>query len=84
MRHRIRQVIFIITVFAAMILYMPRAVYASDGTISISSTASTTGNEVSISVSVSGYAVIGTVDLWLTYDPSIIEAVSGFDGGCGG
>ena len=45
MRHRIRQVIFIITVFAAMILYMPRAVYASDGTISISSTASTTGNE---------------------------------------
>ena len=84
MRHRIRQVIFIITVFAAMILYMPRAVYASDGTISISSTASTTGNEVSISVSVSGNAEIGTVDLWLTYDPSIIEAVSGFDGGGGG
>lgn len=84
MRHRIRQVIFMITVFVAMILYMPRAVYASDGTISISSTASTTGNEVSISVSVSGNAEIGTVDLWLTYDPSIIEAVSGFDGGGGG
>lgn len=84
MKHRIKQIMLLFAVFMVMIIYMPREVYASDGTISISSTASTTGNEVSVSVNVSGNAEIGTVDLWLTYDSSIIEAVSGFDGGGGG
>lgn len=83
MKYNIKKVVLLMIVTISMFLFSQN-VYASDGTISISSTASTIGNEVSVSVNVSGNVEIGTVDLWLTYDPQIIEAVSGFDGGGGG
>lgn len=83
MKYNIKKVVLLTIVTISMFLFSQN-VYASDGTISISSTASTIGNEVSVSVNVSGNVEIGTVDLWLTYDPQIIEAVSGFDGGGGG
>lgn len=83
MKYNIKKVVLLMIVTISMFLFSQN-VYASDGTISISSTASTIGNEVSVNVNVSGNVEIGTVDLWLTYDPQIIEAVSGFDGGGGG
>lgn len=83
MKYNIKKIVLLMTVTISVLLFSQK-VYASDGTISISSTASTIGNEVSVSVTVSGSVEVGTVDLWLTYDPAIIEAVSGFDGGGGG
>jgi hypothetical protein len=61
-------------------------VYAKDtATVSIGSASCETGDDVTITVSVtSNGGSIGVSDIWLMYDSSVIAPVSGYDAGGGG
>lgn len=53
-------------------------------TVSIGSGSCGVGDEVSVSVSISSSVDIYMCDVWLNYDPSILQPVSGYSGGGGG
>lgn len=46
--------------------------------------ASKVGEEVNVVINVSGTEKVTMVDMWVTYDPAVLEVVSGFDQGGGG
>ena len=59
-------------------------VYAASATVTISSATVTQGQEVKVNVEISADANIGAYNFYLEYDASVLEAVSGFEGGGGG
>lgn len=59
-------------------------VYAASATVTISSATVTQGQEVNVNVDISADANIGAYNFYLEYDASILEPVSGFEGGGGG
>lgn len=65
---------------------IPATVYAASAVnVSISSAETQLGQEVDVTITLSGNdETIAVTDLWITYDPVVLEAVSGFDNGGGG
>lgn len=59
-------------------------VYAASATVTISSATVTQGQEVKVNIEISADANIGAYNFFLEYDASVLEAVSGFEGGGGG
>lgn len=57
---------------------------ASSGTIKVSTKSCEKGDTVSVTVTVSGNAVIAGYDFYLEYDAKVLEYVSGADGGGNG
>ncbi len=58
--------------------------YASSGTIKVSAKTCEKGDTVSVTVTISGNAVIAGYDFYLEYDAKVLEYVSGADGGGNG
>lgn len=71
-------VVLILAVLPAM------KIYAASATVSVSSATAANGEQVTITISVNGDEAIAMTDLWLSYDASILEYVSGADVGGGG
>lgn len=76
----------IVVVMAAVFFFAIPAmkIYAASANISVSSATAANGDQVTITVSVDGDELIAMADLWLSYDASILEYVSGADVGGGG
>ena len=83
--NRIKGIVSIIAVVALFIMMgRDNIVYAASATINISSSTVTQGQEVKVTVDISADASIGAYNFYLEYDASVLEAVSGFEGGGGG
>ena len=77
----------LIALFTVLFLLMvPNTqVYAAAVNVSISGGTTTVGGETEVTITLENPTEeIGVLQLCLTYDPSVLEAVSGFDGGGGG
>ncbi len=57
---------------------------AGSATISIASASGQVGSEVSVNITISSDEEIGAADIFLSYDASMLEAVSGYDVGGSG
>ncbi|MDD6573128.1 MAG: cadherin-like beta sandwich domain-containing protein [Thermoflexaceae bacterium] len=68
------------------VLLIPNTkVYAAAVNVNITGGATTVGGETEVTVTLSNQTEeIGVLQLCITYDPAVVEAVSGFDGGGGG
>ena len=75
-----------VIVVLAMFIIMGRnnIVYAASATVNISTSSVTQGKEVNVTVTISADSNIGAYNFYLEYDASVLEAVSGFEGGGGG
>ena len=83
--NKIKGIVSIIAVLALFIMMgRDNIVYAASATVNISSSTVTQGQEVKITVTISADANIGAYNFYLEYDASVLEAVSGFEGGGGG
>lgn len=58
--------------------------YAATANVSVSSSSCSPGEETSITITVAGDENVAMVDLWVNYDSSVLEYVSGADVGGGG
>lgn len=78
-----RIVAFLMVLF---VLLIPNTkVYAAAVNVSITGGTTTVGGETEVTVTLSNQTEeIGVLQLCITYDPAVVEAVSGFDGGGGG
>lgn len=83
--NKIKGMVSIIMIMA-MFIAMGRdnVVYAGSATVTISSATVTQGQEVKVNVAINADANIGAYNFYLEYDASVLEAVSGFEGGGGG
>lgn len=75
-----------VAVFAMLLIFAAPAMklYAANASIAVSSATAANGEEVSVTVSIKSDEEVGIADLWLTYDASVLEYVSGADVGGGG
>lgn len=83
MRKHIRKISIFFMVMAVF-LFPSMRVLAAGASVTVSSATASNGQEVSVTVSVKGDEDVAMVDLWLAYDASILEYVSGADVGGGG
>ena len=60
------------------------SVYAAGAVVSVSSSDVTQGDQFDVIVNIKADSNIGAYNFYIDYDPEIIEAVSGFDGGGNG
>lgn len=69
-----------------MVLVTPQKIYAADAVnVTITSTETTVGGEVEVTITLSGNSeTLAMADMWITYDASVLEPVSGYDQGGGG
>lgn len=69
-----------------MFLAMPQRIYAAgEVNVTVSSGETTVGGEVEVTITLSNSTeTLALADLWITYDASVLEAVSGYDQGGGG
>ena len=78
----------LVSVIIAMAMFIAmgkdNVVYAASATVTISSATVTQGQEVKVNIEISADANIGAYNFYLEYDASVLEAVSGFEGGGGG
>ena len=84
MKKYMYKILIMVCVLAGMLTFPAVSVYAASASVSVSSASAASGSEVSVTVSVSGDENVAMVDLWLTYDASVLEYVSGADVGGGG
>ncbi len=84
MKKYMYKILIMVCVLAGMLTFPTVSVYAASASVSVSSASAASGSEVSVTVSVSGDENVAMVDLWLTYDTSVLEYVSGADVGGGG
>jgi hypothetical protein len=84
MKNIIKKISVMIALLLVMTVLPTAHVYAATANVSVSSATATNGSEVTVTVSISGDENIAMVDLWLSYDSSILEYVSGADVGGGG
>lgn len=83
--NKLKSVVSIIVIMAMFILMgKNNVVYASSATVTISSATVTQGQEFKVNVDISADANIGAYNFYLEYDASVLQAVSGFEGGGGG
>lgn len=83
--NKLKSVVSIIVIMAMFILMgRNNVVYASSATVTISSATVTQGQEFKVNVDISADANIGAYNFYLEYDASVLQAVSGFEGGGGG
>ena len=83
--NKLKSVVSIIVIMAMFILMgKNNVVYASSATVTISSATVTQGQEFKVNVEISADANIGAYNFYLEYDASVLQAVSGFEGGGGG
>ena len=83
--NKLKSVVSIIVIMAMFILMgRNNVVYASSATVTISSATVTQGQEFKVNVEISADANIGAYNFYLEYDASVLQAVSGFEGGGGG
>lgn len=83
--NKLKSVVSIIVIMAMFILMgRNNVVYASSATVTISSATVTQGQEFKVNVDISADASIGAYNFYLEYDASVLQAVSGFEGGGGG
>lgn len=73
---------FLMTVF--LLSMQTIKVYAASANVTVSSATAENGGEVTVTVTVGSDENIALADIWLTYDSSILEYVSGADVGAGG
>lgn len=68
------------------VFLVPQKVYAQDAVnVTISSTETTVGGEVEVTITLSGNSeTLAMADMWITYDAAVLEPVSGYDQGGGG
>lgn len=85
MRKTVSKGIAALLVFMTVFL-MPQKIYAADAVnVTISSTETTVGGEVEVTITLSGNSeTLAMADMWITYDASVLEPVSGYDQGGGG
>lgn len=69
-----------------LVMVPVNSIFAADAVnVDVSSTSTTVGTEVEVTISLSGNkGNIEMVDLWVEYDATVLEAVSGYDQGGGG
>lgn len=79
-----KTVSFILALLLILSAMTITAVAKDTASISIGSGSCDVGDEVSVSVSVSSSVDIYMCDIWLNYDSSILQPVSGYSGGGGG
>ena len=83
--NKLKCVVSIIVIMAMFILMgKNNVVYASSATVTISSATVTQGQEFKVNVEINADANIGAYNFYLEYDASVLQAVSGFEGGGGG
>ena len=83
--NKLKSVVSIIVIMAMFILMgKNNVVYAASATVTISSATVTQGQEFKVNVEISADANIGAYNFYLEYDASVLQAVSGFEGGGGG
>lgn len=83
--NKLKSVVSIIVIMAMFILMgRNNVVYAASATVTISSATVTQGQEFKVNVDISADANIGAYNFYLEYDASVLQAVSGFEGGGGG
>ncbi|MBQ9699144.1 MAG: cadherin-like beta sandwich domain-containing protein, partial [Lachnospiraceae bacterium] len=76
--------IFILLAVFAFIPMTDEAKAASKATVTISSGEVTKGKEIEVTIKVDAETNIGAYDFYVTYDPNILEAVSGYEDGGNG
>lgn len=77
--------IFALLMVLFLLMIPNTEVYAAAVNVSISGGTTTVGGETEVTITLDNPTEeIGVLQLCLTYDPSVLEAVSGFDGGGGG
>lgn len=84
MSRSVNKINIFIACVAVMIFMMSGKVFAANANVSVSSTSGNNGDTVSVTVNVTGDEDIAMVNLWLSYDASVLEYVSGADIGGGG
>lgn len=69
-----------------MIFALPQRIYAAgEVNVTVSSGETTVGGEVEVTISLSNSTeTLAMADMWITYDASVLEPVSGYDQGGGG
>ncbi len=83
LRNILRNIVFV-ALMLIVCIGISRYVYASNATISISTSTVTNGNEFEIIITIQGDDAIFGSNFYLEYDSSIIEIISGHQGGGGG
>lgn len=81
---RLNKILMLAVFTLCFVFTASKEIYAASANVAISSGSASTGSQVTITVKITGDEEIAMVDLWLTYDASILEAVSGYDAGGGG
>ena len=85
MRQINKGITFLMVLFL-LVMVPVNSIFAADAVnVDVSSTSTTVGTEVEVTISLSGNkGNIEMVDLWVEYDATVLEAVSGYDQGGGG
>lgn len=86
MRKKLSKGLIVLLAFVMVFAVTDMRVYAADAVnVDISSVSTTVGGEVEVTISLNGNKeAIAMVDMWVTYDSTVLEAVSGYDQGGGG